>query len=514
MADVQWQDVQKAKEFLQKTDTTKNISVYDHLCKVLGEVLSERPDKAIDVVEAYARKAAESNQEKPAAQSNEEELAKQNAAAEQNLKLYEKAEEEEEGGENDEDYEIPLPNLMELAFYFEQAGIGLGRSEIYEIFLHLKTLVFNYPLNSVRFWGKIFGINANYIIAEVEFNEGEGEEEEEVEEENEAEDAPEDDEEGPSEEDELPKPVWKAPPVIPKEEHHSGANKKVYFVCNAPGEEWVKLPHVTPAQIVACRSIKKLLTGNLETPIVAFPPFNGTEANYLRGQIARISASTQISPAGFYMFDEDEEEEEEESFHENYMTNVEFEGISLKDLADPSMQHWVHHTQHILPQGRCTWFNPFEKVEEDFDEDDGEEEEEEETSEAKAEEGPKLLSSAGEDYGLGQNLPAWTTYISSRVLPEYAVAVARSNRWPGAYAFAKGKRFENVYIGWGSKYTVENFTPACPPPPMLEYTGGPEVAEVDDPSVEEERALELRQQEAAKAADEMDQMEEDDEDDE
>jgi radial spoke head protein 4A len=49
---------------------------------------------------------------------------------------------------------------------------------------------------------------------------------------------------------------------------------------------------------------------------------------------------------------------------------------------------------------------------------------------------------------------------------------------------------------------------------MLEYTGGPEVAEVDDPSVEEERALELRQQEAAKAADEMDQMEEDDEDDE
>ena len=33
--------------------------------------------------------------------------------------------------------------------------------------------------------------------------------------------------------------------------------------------------------------------------------------NYLRAQIARISAGTQISPAGYYMFEEEEEEEEE-----------------------------------------------------------------------------------------------------------------------------------------------------------------------------------------------------------
>jgi hypothetical protein len=45
--------------------------------------------------------------------------------------------------------------------------------------------------------------------------------------------------------------------------------------------------------------------------ILSFPPFNGTEANYLRAQIARISAGTHISPAGFYKFDEDEETEEE-----------------------------------------------------------------------------------------------------------------------------------------------------------------------------------------------------------
>ena len=45
--------------------------------------------------------------------------------------------------------------------------------------------------------------------------------------------------------------------------------------------------------------------------VVSYPPFPGSEAHYLRAQIARISATTHISPLGYYMFDEDEEEEEE-----------------------------------------------------------------------------------------------------------------------------------------------------------------------------------------------------------
>lgn len=45
--------------------------------------------------------------------------------------------------------------------------------------------------------------------------------------------------------------------------------------------------------------------------MVSYPPFPGNEANYLRTQIARISAGTHISPLGFYQFDEEEEEEEE-----------------------------------------------------------------------------------------------------------------------------------------------------------------------------------------------------------
>ena len=49
------------------------------------------------------------------------------------------------------------------------------------------------------------------------------------------------------------------------------------------------------------------------TQIVSYPPFQGNESNYLRAQISRVSAGTQISPLGYYQFDEEEEEEEEES---------------------------------------------------------------------------------------------------------------------------------------------------------------------------------------------------------
>ena len=47
------------------------------------------------------------------------------------------------------------------------------------------------------------------------------------------------DEKGEEEEDEKlyepPKPNYKPPTVIPKEDNRVGANKYVYFVCNKPG---------------------------------------------------------------------------------------------------------------------------------------------------------------------------------------------------------------------------------------------------------------------------------------
>jgi len=84
--------------------------------------------------------------------------------------------------------------------------------------------------------------------------------------------------------------------------------------------------------------------------IVSYPPFPGNEANYLRAQIARISAATHISPVGYYQFDEEAEEEEEGVVRENFVVNTEWEPLLIHDLIDSSLTNWVHHVPHILPQ--------------------------------------------------------------------------------------------------------------------------------------------------------------------
>ena len=79
--------------------------------------------------------------------------------------------------------------------------------------------------------------------------------------------------------------------------------------------------------------------------------FSGTEANYLRALIARISAATHISPAGYYMFDEESLLDDEEDILDSFIVNTDFEGLSLREMKDSNMNNWVHHLQYILPQG-------------------------------------------------------------------------------------------------------------------------------------------------------------------
>ena len=66
--------------------------------------------------------------------------------------------------------------------------------------------------------------------------------------------------------------------------------------------------------IVGARKIRSFFTGCLSSPIRGYPPFPGEEKDYLRAQIARITATTHISPTGFYILSDFAEEEEEVSF--------------------------------------------------------------------------------------------------------------------------------------------------------------------------------------------------------
>jgi radial spoke head protein 4A len=51
------------------------------------------------------------------------------------------------------------------------------------------------------------------------------------------------------------------------------------------------------------------------------------------------------------------------------------------------------------------------------------------------------------------------------------------------------RKFENVYLGWGHKYTTDNINPPLPSQPFEEYPSGPEITEADDPSPQDEAQL-------------------------
>ncbi|CAO2628057.1 Radial spoke head protein 4 homolog A [Lemmus lemmus] len=171
--------------------------------------------------------------------------------------------------------------------------------------------------------------------------------------------------------------------------------------------------------------------------------------------------------------------------------------------ADPDLEEEI---------GRCTWFNPIQKNEEEEEEDEEEKEDKgEEPDYIEQEVGPPLLTPISEDLDI-QNIPSWTTRLSSNLIPQYAIAVLRSNLWPGAYAFSNGKKFENIYIGWGHKYSVENYTPPGLPPVYQEYPSGPEITEMDDPSVSEEQASRATKEATVLSAEENEETDNEDDD--
>ncbi|XP_035504544.1 radial spoke head protein 4 homolog A isoform X1 [Scophthalmus maximus] len=499
------QSAASLKAYMLKNSTKSNLNLYDHLSRLLIKVMDEQPQNAVDVIEDMSHDMKQGLFKDK--QSTLRDLPQTTAAellAEQQRLLFSQPEDTEQ---EDELVETPLPNVSEIGFYLEQAGVGLGREEMQRVFLALKQLVELQAILRCRLWGKILGTESSYIVAEAECREWEEEEEQitdEAEEEEEREDKCRESED--NEVDPLPQSTYKTPPVVPKEAAGTGANKFFYYVCKEPGLPWVKLPSVSPAQITVARQIRKFFTGRLDSPVHSFPPFPGNEANYLRAQIARISAGTQVSPQGFFQAGEEEGDEEDEAPRDSYEVNSDFEAIPVAEMAE-SLSTWVHHVQHILPQGRCMWVNLAVEPEEDPNEDG---EGEEEPDEPEPEVGPPLLTPVSQDAEIFNTAP-WSSKMSSTLTSQHAVALLRSNIWPGAYTYSCGKKFENIYVGWGLKYAGEGYSPSVPQLPQREYPSEPEITEALDPSLEEEQALREDLEEQQAAQEELEDADEEDE---
>ncbi|KAA0189191.1 Radial spoke head protein 4 A [Fasciolopsis buskii] len=302
------------------------------------------------------------------------------------------------GGYYDDDEEIArLQNLGQTSFLVEQAGVGLGRTEMMRVWLSLRKLSLKLTtVVKLRFWGKILGTQGSYYIAEGEFEPGADpdggvpgpfdawrpysvpkESEEPKKRENpepfKTEDTNEQSEAQPENEipveqlklmaaraaalENLPRNKWCPRAPIPPEPRGKGTNRWDYFACTRLGsDEWFRLPPARPEHIAHSRYIRRLFVGKPDAPVARSPgglgDFPGLEVHLLRAHIARITAATWISPAGQYEIDEEAELEEGEQ-PETLMEVEEFEPPQFEELLDPA--NWQHTRPYILPQGRCSY---------------------------------------------------------------------------------------------------------------------------------------------------------------
>lgn len=132
---------------------------------------------------------------------------------------------------------------------------------------------------------------------------------------------------------EIPRSHYRPPVELPAEPTGRGVNRHVYFVSTDLADEWVELPPATPHQINVTRRIKKFLSGSLDEAVTSYPSFPGTERNYLRAMIARISAGSHIAPRGFYKAGEEGADDDDASERDDDDTSLsEFTFTILKLL--------------------------------------------------------------------------------------------------------------------------------------------------------------------------------------
>ncbi|KAH9284849.1 Radial spoke head protein 6 -like protein A [Echinococcus granulosus] len=405
-----------------------------------------------------------------------------------------------------EDEDIIVQDIRDISNMLKCTGEGLDPSEHFKLKLAFKKIIADNPIESIRFWGKIFGTHNDYYIIECHLSNFDISEDN-VKKEIVSEDT-ESNGRGPDEDPPLPKSIWKPPPETPSEEVGEGVNSRVYFVSNHPCGPYSRLPHAEPKHIVASRLIFSHFTGDLTVSVASFPPFPGTEAHYLRAQIARISAATHLAPRDFYRLrldnhGGDEGEESEEMVEVECEENEEYIAQPVDEME---LEQWVHCRPYILPQGRVTWWNPLDaESETESNGDSGDDTVPPPRGlnvESQPELGPPILTPITEDIEVQGQVP-WTM---RRYLGGLYLRVS-SLLWPGAHTIAREGAFENIYVGWGLKATGPAGFQTSLPAVQCETLEEP--VEQTDPTPEEEAAKE----EEGGRDDEEDSIDNSDEDD-
>jgi len=422
-------DVAKAKALLQRREG--GASVYDHLTEVVLKLISDTPTDALATLEqlsASIKSAGYSSTSNARGDASAQEVAAARAShLAAQAKLFGVPGAPEKEGDEPFGPGEPVQDFTDEANYLEWAGVSFGKTESFRIHLALKHLAAKEAsAKNLRFFGKIFGRSADYYVVEGVVDPS-GDEED-------AKDA-------------LGNAIQKT---------GEGPNRFTYFVSPSigSGAAWVRLPNVTPHQIIVARTNRRVLTGDLSAPVGGHPPFPGNESNYLRALIALISASTAIAPSGvFTAVDGDE----------NGAIQPNEEPGDAPDLTQ--IDSWVHTTLALNVLGR-TKANPPKM------DDEGNEVPDENAPEASA-----PLKAIAEDAPLTEEAEGNGSW-DLRACPGPSgmaegssgnIVVVRSLRFPGAYTVGVGKKFTSIYVGHGHEVSLKPFQPALPPALPAEY---------------------------------------------
>jgi len=401
-------DFEKAKALLQKKQGAT--SLYDHLAEVLLKLVTEDPADSLALFEhlsGVVKKASFPGETTGARAGGKADEGESKAAA------------LEWSGKAAALFRAPEPadgvtpeatqDLIADGPLLEWAGVSFGSEELYRTHLALKQLSNKYPARGLRLWGKVQGLQNDYLIAEGQIDD-DGEED--------ATDA------------------W----GNTLEKTGTGANKYTYWVARFAGDDWVQLPNVTPQQIIVARQLRRYLTGNLDAVVGGHPPFPGKEAAYLRARIALVAAETTVSPAGVFVASEEEGSND---------VNPNEEEFDAPDLT--SLDGWAHHTLLLNKLGRVKPNPPKTNA-------DGEEIEDPDAPEASA-----ALRPLSEDpEGSWAVRPYPRAGAADDDTPK--LVVLRSTAWPGAFVVGSGKRYINVYVGFGLPNATGRFAPSIPGP--------------------------------------------------
>ena len=155
-----------------------------------------------------------------------------------------------------------MQDILGMSQSFQWAGVGFSQDEWYLIHKAMKKLAIETNCQYLRFWGKLFCSESDLYIVEMK--------------------------------------VGVETVVIGEEGRGEGINESLYMGTNNLLGGWKRLPDLKGEHVVNAKKIKKILTGDLERQVDAYPFFGEKEKYLIRAQIARISAATIIAPKGVY----------------------------------------------------------------------------------------------------------------------------------------------------------------------------------------------------------------------